>query len=148
MIRLVDSIIRFDIALAIPCFDMLSWIQQCREGKEDEDSKYETMAAELCKCLLKSANPNCPTDLSIAIPNLIQSERVYREGVEAGDLTWNNSHEDYRDWNQWLIGMSYFDQSWEICFELVRKLLKTPNPKLEDAELRACVSLADLVLSD
>ena len=134
MIRLVDSVIRLDIALALPYFDMLSWIQQCREGKVDQDSKYETMAAELCKCLLASANPNCPTDLSVAIPNLIQSERSYRDEIEAEHLAWNYTPENYRDWDQWLIGMSHFDQSWDICFDLVRQLLSNPKSTLSASE--------------
>lgn len=146
MIRLVDSVSRLDAALAPPYFEMLCWIQQCREGKTDEDSRYETMAAEFCKCLLKSINPACPIDLSVIIPKLIQSEQIYRDELEVEALIFERSHAGYRNWNQWLIGLSNFDQSWDICFELVRKLLKTPNPILEDAEKKACVSLADLVL--
>lgn len=145
MVRLVDSVIRLDIELVLPCFDMFCWIQQCTKNEVDEDSKFETMTAELCKCLLKSANPKCPMDLSLSVPKLIQSERAYRDGMEALNAGWSCKN-NYRDWDQWLIGMSFFDQSWDICFELVRKLLKTPNPKLKDTEKKACVSLADLIL--
>ncbi|MBO6512891.1 MAG: hypothetical protein JJ974_02850 [Phycisphaerales bacterium] len=146
MIRLVDSVIRLDITLALPCFDMLSWIQQCREGKEDEDSKYETMTAELCKCLLKAANLDCPVDLSVAIPKLIRSEREFRDEEEADDLIWDHSNENYRDWNQWLIGMSYFDQSWDICFDLVRQLFLNPKSTLSAAEQESCKELATIIL--
>lgn len=148
MVRLVDSIDRLDIKLAAPCFDFLCWIQQGRESKTDEDSRFESLTAELCKCLLKAMDPSCPMDLTVAIPELINAERSLRERVEAEDEAIGHTHVNYRDWGQWLVGMSFFDQSWNIMFDLVRKLLRNPNPALRAPERDACRTLADLILKD
>jgi len=146
MIRLVDSVIRIDTSLIRPCFDMLCWLQESGEISPHDDIQYDLMTAELCKCLLKAADPRCPMDLTRSIPALIESESEYRDRARADDLAPGITHAGDPCRDQWLLGMSDNDMSWDVCFRLVRELRRTPGKGLTKDEKHCFERLAGLIL--
>lgn len=147
--RLFQSVIEIDTALLPHTREMVLCARLNHADKTDEDMILDEMLCRLAIILIDaySDSTDFPNgDLAQRCQQIITDEQNYRDTEEVKHLIHKYPFDNYKNWNQWLLGMSFFVQSVDVWIELTNKILLEPRVSLSDADRVGCRELAKNIL--
>lgn len=147
--RLIQSIIEIDTALLSHTREMVMCSTQNHSDESDSDMRFDNMLCRLALILIDAHGVSplrADGELNARCKQLIQDELAYRDNEEVCSLINEYSLSNYPNWDQWLLGMTFFDQSLDDWKEISENILLNLRNDLTETDRLGCIELAENIL--